>query len=110
VAQSEAKVAQLLSSSSSKTSIQPLAGLIEPLLGATETKDDTEDIFQARVCLGWIHATLGEPKLAVARLPESISWSLKQLAGSNSGLSLWTYICAIKAAYIKGQQKTRNLL
>ncbi|KAH6715385.1 hypothetical protein BKA61DRAFT_673348 [Leptodontidium sp. MPI-SDFR-AT-0119] len=80
-----------------------------PLLLEAIEKEGTyvEDEFQAQVCLGWIHWQLGEPSLAVARLPKSIEQEFSQLDGTNKESAEWTKVCALKASYIKGQSQAR---
>jgi hypothetical protein len=67
-----------------------------------------EDDFQAQVCLGWIHWHLGEPALAVARLPKSIEAEFSQLDGTNKESAEWTKVCALKASCIKGSSQRRT--
>jgi cargo-transport protein YPP1 len=61
-----------------------------------------EDSFQAQVCLGWVHWHLGEPALAVGRLPKNVEEEFAQLDGTNKELAEWTKVCALKASYVKG--------
>jgi hypothetical protein len=79
-----------------------IAQYIPQLLEVIE-KENThaEEAFQARVCLGWIHWQLGEPSLAVAKLPKSIEQEFAQLDGTNKESTEWTKVCALKASYIK---------
>ena len=81
-----------------------LPQLIPPLLNAIETeKDFPEDVFQAQICLGWIHWTIKEPSLALSRLPANVAESFEKLRHSIGTLAGWTYICLVKGAYIRGE-------
>lgn len=64
-----------------------------------------EDEFQAQVCLGWVHWQLGEPSLAAAKMPKEIEQDFSQLDGTNKESAEWTKVCALKAAYVKGQSQ-----
>jgi tetratricopeptide (TPR) repeat protein len=57
-------------------------------------------VYQAKVCLGWLHWTVDEYGLAAVRLPTHLDY--EQLQSTHSGaLSDWTSVCALKAAYLK---------
>jgi len=60
-----------------------------------------EDVFQAQVCLGWIHWLRGEYSLATERLPASIEGDYSQLNGTNKESSGWARVAAIKGTHIK---------
>jgi hypothetical protein len=81
-----------------------------PLLLDAIEKEKTyvEDEFQAQVCLGWIHWQLGEPSLALTRLPQNIEHEFAQLDGTNKESAEWTKVCALKASYIKGSSQGRT--
>jgi cargo-transport protein YPP1 len=82
---------------------------IPQLLEAIEKeKTFVEDEFQAQVCLGWIHWQLGEPSLALSRLPKSVEQDYAQLDGTNKESAEWTKVCALKASYIKGSAQGRT--
>lgn len=66
-----------------------------------EPGSSVQDIFQARVCLGWLHWSLSEPALAVSRLPRDFEETIQALS-EGEGLAPWTEVCVIKAGYIKG--------
>ncbi|KAE8383213.1 hypothetical protein BDV26DRAFT_251897 [Aspergillus bertholletiae] len=94
--------------SSSASSSSALAELIPHLLSTVERADGPpQDIFQAQVCLGWVHWTLNEPGLAVARLPDDFDETVHKLTGSGEELSPWTKICMAKACYLKGAGQHR---
>lgn len=61
-----------------------------------------QDVFQAQVCLGWLHWTLSEPALASSRLPKDFDVTLRRLFGDEQVLSPWTEVCIIKGGYMKG--------
>ncbi|EED18194.1 filamentation protein (Rhf1), putative [Talaromyces stipitatus ATCC 10500] len=83
--------------------ITNLSELIPELIAAIEAADGTpQDIFQAQVCLGWIHWTLSEPGLAVVRLPKEFDdTTIASLSEGERGLTKWTEVCIVKAGYIK---------
>ncbi|KAK2765994.1 hypothetical protein FQN54_007509 [Arachnomyces sp. PD_36] len=90
-----------------KPSIGPqpssLSELIPPLLSSIEEENDfPQDIFQAQVCLGWVHWTLTEPALAALRLPKDLDVTMHDLSGDGQGISSWTEVCVIKAGFMKG--------
>ncbi|KAI1918680.1 hypothetical protein LOZ12_002421 [Ophidiomyces ophidiicola] len=71
----------------------PLLDLIPTLLsviGDDEEGDITQDIFQARVCLSWLHWELLEPALAVSCLPKDLGAAVHLLSGNGQPLSPWT--------------------
>jgi hypothetical protein len=84
--------------------------LITPLLSAIDEEHTyIEDVFQATVCLGWIHWVLHEPQLTIARLPKDIIGSFTEITeGTSHQSKAWVVICMLKATYIKGfsQEKT----
>jgi hypothetical protein len=59
-------------------------------------------LFQAQVCLGWVHYTLNEPGLAAARLPKDFGDELNTLVSAGEELTSWTKVCLVKGCYIKG--------
>lgn len=101
---------QVASTSSKNPSIPPtsvvtssLSGQIPALLTAIEDeKIFLEDALEAQVCLGWIHWNIGEPGLALSRIPSDISQKSERLAEEGRPLSGWTHVCIIKGAYIRG--------
>lgn len=87
---------------SSSSSSSSLPELIPPLLSTIENKDGSaEEIFQAQVCLSWLHWSLSEPGLAAAHLPKDFGEVADKL-GEN--ISPWTEVCLVKGCYIKGGQ------
>ncbi|KAJ5689133.1 hypothetical protein N7462_003525 [Penicillium macrosclerotiorum] len=97
-------VAYLQKKTSSESSETPnLPELIPALLTTIENNDGSpQEIFQAQVCLGWIHWTLNEPGLAAARLPKDLAATLEALTNEGKGLSTWTEVCLVKGCFIKG--------
>lgn len=63
-----------------------------------------EDKYQAQVCVGWLHWTVGEYSHASTRLPQNLDSELDQ----PSGVSEWTRVCSLKAAYLKANCLARN--
>ncbi|KAB8237655.1 putative filamentation protein (Rhf1) [Aspergillus alliaceus] len=91
------------SSRPSSSSSSALPELISHLLSTVEKADGPpQDIFQAQVCLGWVHWTLNEPGLAAVRLPNDFDETLRRILGSGEELSPWTKVCFAKACYLKG--------
>ncbi|EGC48903.1 filamentation protein [Histoplasma capsulatum var. duboisii H88] len=80
-----------------------LHDLIPGLLSVMEEEGSLpQDVFQAQVCLGWLHWTLSEPALASSRLPKDFDVTLRRLFGDEQVLSPWTEVCIIKGGYMKG--------
>ncbi|KAK2736368.1 hypothetical protein FQN55_001663 [Onygenales sp. PD_40] len=80
-----------------------LHDLIPGLLSVMEEDGNfPQDVFQAQVCLGWLHWTLSEPALAASRLPKDFDVTLHMLSGDGQALSSWTEVCIIKGGYMKG--------
>ncbi|KAK5008455.1 hypothetical protein LTR39_005171, partial [Cryomyces antarcticus] len=105
-ARSEAQVAAFTSkrpdTSASAASSTPLAQLVPPLLAAIEQETaHQEDVFQATICLSWIHWTLDEPELAIAHAPKSFAETLARLFHKGNSPSGWTVVCAVEGAYVK---------
>ncbi|KAE8354322.1 filamentation protein [Aspergillus coremiiformis] len=87
----------------SASSSSALPEFIPPLLSTVEhANDPPQDIFQAQVCLGWIHWTLNDPGSAAARLPNDLDETLNKLTITGEELSPWTKVCVAKACYLKG--------
>jgi hypothetical protein len=64
-----------------------------------------EDVFQATVCLGWIHWELREFALAATRMPKDIAAYIAdedEETSSTEPTPTWVHVCAMKGAYIKG--------
>jgi hypothetical protein len=109
-AQAEYQIAVHLSKEPSTTttsSAAPKDGhlieLIPALLSAVEEEVNfPQDVFQAQVCLGWLHWTLSEPNLAMSRLPRDFNATLHTLSGDGQLLSAWTEVCIVKGGYMKG--------
>lgn len=80
-----------------------LPELIPSLLSTIDQAGGSKhEIFQAQVCLGWVHYTLNEPGLAAARLPRDFKNELDNLTATGEELSPWTRVCFAKGCYIKG--------
>ena len=63
-----------------------------------------EDVFQARVCLGWLHWTLNRPELALRTIPQDVFRAYKELDHEDRRSSAWSNICAIKGVYLRGEE------
>jgi hypothetical protein len=48
---------------------------------------------------------LGEPGLAMSRLPKGFEEAIKGLSEGGYEISEWTHVCAVKGAYIRGTCK-----
>lgn len=66
-----------------------------------------EDRFQAKVCAGWVHWVLKEYDLALAGLPRNFHEEHSQLENCD-GLTEWTKVCALKAAYLRANCLARE--
>ncbi|XDG00808.1 hypothetical protein ABKA04_000423 [Annulohypoxylon sp. FPYF3050] len=85
-----------------------VAQLVPRLLSAIDAEASvTEDKYQAQVCVGWIHWTVGDYTEASVRLPQNLENELGQI-DQPSGISEWTRVCSIKAAYLKANCLARN--
>ncbi|KAL4928681.1 putative filamentation protein (Rhf1) [Aspergillus undulatus] len=88
---------------SSSSSSSGFSELIPSLLSTIEKADGTkQELFQAQVCLGWVHYTLNEPALAASRLPKDFKEELDYLTSTGDELSPWSRVCFAKGCYIKG--------
>ncbi|KAJ5958308.1 uncharacterized protein N7479_005458 [Penicillium vulpinum] len=95
-------IAYLQQKSSGDSSSSPnLVELIPALLMTIENNDGSpQELFQAQVCLGWIHWAFNEPGLSAARLPKDFTATLGSLA-SGEQLTSWTEVCLVKGCYMK---------
>ncbi|OTB08582.1 hypothetical protein M426DRAFT_316595 [Hypoxylon sp. CI-4A] len=85
-----------------------VAQLIPRLVGAIDTETSyPEDKYQAQVCVGWLHWTVGQYSEASSLLPQSLETELPQ-ADQPNGISEWTRVCSLKAAYLKANCLARN--
>jgi hypothetical protein len=105
-ARSEAQISVYSSqrpSTAASTASTGLSKIIPSLLTAIDEDGDIkEHVFQATVCLGWLHYVLEEPGLAVARLPKEFAHDISDLSSQSGSLSGWTRVCIIKGAFLKG--------
>ncbi|KAK3990658.1 hypothetical protein QBC44DRAFT_325082 [Cladorrhinum sp. PSN332] len=90
------------SSLEAATHLPTLLALIE-----TETLHP-EDLYQARVCVGWLHWVLREYSLAFERLPRTFEAEYPDPADEADNLSEWTKVCALKAAYLRANCLARQ--
>ncbi|KAI8966828.1 hypothetical protein F5Y11DRAFT_308156 [Daldinia sp. FL1419] len=82
--------------------------LVPRLLSAVDVEATyLEDKYQAQVCIGWLYWTVGEYGTASLKLPESLESGLAQLDQPNN-ISEWSWVCALKAAYLKANCLVRN--
>ncbi|KAI1335509.1 hypothetical protein F5Y15DRAFT_397552 [Xylariaceae sp. FL0016] len=82
--------------------------LLPKLLNVIDTENSyPEDKFQALVCVGWLHWTVGEYEVANVRLPKNFDDEFSQF-DQPDGPSEWTRVCAVKAAYLKANCLSRN--
>lgn len=66
-----------------------------------------QDKFQAQVCAGWVHWTVGEYHHVSARLPTDQEQERLQM-DQPDGLSEWTRVCAFKATYLRAYCLSRS--
>ncbi|KAL9624626.1 MAG: hypothetical protein Q9160_001291 [Pyrenula sp. 1 TL-2023] len=89
--------------STTSTSPNSLSELIPPLLSTIEEKSaPPQNIFEAQVCLGWIHCALSEPGLAASRLPGAFNAVVRDFSGQGKATNGWTEVCIVKGACLKG--------
>lgn len=82
--------------------------LLPKLLEAIDTeRTHPQDRFQAQVCVGWLHWALGEHNQVILRLPTTQEKELLPLDRPD-GVSEWTRVCALKAAYLQADCLSRN--
>ncbi len=80
-----------------------LSHLLPDLHSVIENNEaPSEDIYQAKVCLGWLHWILGQPSLALTTLPTTLPNVMDPAAEKQGKLSRWTHVCMIKCACIRG--------
>ncbi|PYI09989.1 putative filamentation protein [Aspergillus sclerotiicarbonarius CBS 121057] len=80
-----------------------LHDLIPTLLSTVNRAEGPkQDVFQAQVCLGWVHWTVNELGLAASRFPHDFGETLNELEHAGEELSPWTKTCLVKACYLKG--------
>ncbi|KAL5612754.1 hypothetical protein BROUX41_004161 [Berkeleyomyces rouxiae] len=80
---------------------QQLPKLLETIESETTYPQDR---FQATICAGWLHWVVGEYNLAALRLPNQIDEDYPKLQNPSE----WTTVCALKAAYLKGNCAART--
>ncbi|KAI0486665.1 hypothetical protein F4859DRAFT_309424 [Xylaria cf. heliscus] len=66
-----------------------------------------QDRFQAQVCLGWVHWTVGEYDRVSDVLPTDQEQELLPL-NQPDGVSEWTRVCVLKAIYLRGYCLSRD--
>ena len=105
-ARSERQIASIShkpsTTSSTAAASASLSHLIPALLSAIKHEKSSEDAFQAKVCLAWLHWAIGEPGLALSRIPTGLASINERLAEDGTVLSGWTHVCIVKGAYIQG--------
>ncbi|KAF6241791.1 hypothetical protein HO173_000503 [Letharia columbiana] len=102
-AQTERRIAEVSGRPITSSSATALSQLIPPLQAATEKeKAFNEDAFQAQICLGWIHSTVGDPTLALSILPPTFDRVSDRLSRDGGITARWTQVCIIKGAYLRG--------
>ncbi|KAI0127820.1 filamentation protein [Xylariales sp. AK1849] len=85
-----------------------VTNLLPKLLAAIENENSyPEDKYQAQVCVGWLHWAVGEYSLAAVRLPANLDQEHARYEQSK-GVSEWTRVCTLKAAYLKANCLSRN--
>ncbi|KKA26846.1 hypothetical protein TD95_002435, partial [Thielaviopsis punctulata] len=100
-----AKATQATSETGSAVDTQQIAQQLPKLIEVIENESTyPQDRFQAGVCAGWLHWVVGEYSLAMMRLPSRIDEEYPQLENPSE----WTTVCALKAAYLKGNCAART--
>lgn len=98
-----AKTEAIAVSTSTHDAPSVLRPLIAPLVDAiTQPNDYPEDVFQASVCLAWLHWILQERDQALAQLHDEPAPAYAAASTPNSRSTEWVQVCAIKYAYMKG--------
>ena len=69
-----------------------------------------EDAFQGSVCLACLHCAVGEPNVALSRVPSDLATISQRLTKHGRALSGWTHVCIVKGAYIRGWQETIDFM
>ncbi|KAM4057111.1 filamentation protein (Rhf1) [Hirsutella rhossiliensis] len=72
----------------------------------SEENANSEDRFQAHVCVGWLHWVVGDYSLAIRQLPKMEDPSTN-LDPANL-VSEWTHVCALKSAYLRANCLMRD--
>lgn len=102
-AQTECRIADVPGRPVTSSSATALSQLIPPLQAAAEKeKTFNEDAFQAQICLGWIHSTVGDPSLALSSLPPAFDRVSDRLSRDGGITARWTQVCIVKGAYLRG--------
>lgn len=57
-----------------------------------------QDVFQAKVCIGWMHWVVADYGQALNSLPESFD---PYVYDGHNAVSEWTSVCAMKSSYLK---------
>lgn len=87
---------------------EKISQYLDPLLEAIQKdRDNLEEAWQARICVGWIHWALGHYESASTRLPKDIEADFALLDESSNSTTLWTKVCAVKGAYVKGNSQLK---
>ena len=103
-ARTEQQVTEVSSSRpATSASATGLSQAIPLLQAAIEKENDfPEDAFQAKVCLAWLHRTVGDQGLALSCLPPALDQASERLKQEGGISAKWTYVCIIKGAYVRG--------
>lgn len=102
-AQTERRVADISGRPTTSSFATVLSQLVPPLQAAVENeKTFNEDVFQAQICLGWIHSTVGNPALALSALPPTFDQASDRLSRDGGITARWTHVCIVKGAYLRG--------
>ncbi|EQK97739.1 Tetratricopeptide-like helical [Ophiocordyceps sinensis CO18] len=72
----------------------------------TEEKTNSEDRFQAQVCIGWLHWVVGDYTLAIGQLPKMEDHKTNLDPSNLTGE--WTHVCALKSAYLRANCLMRD--
>ena len=102
-AQTERRIAEVSGRPLTSASASTLSQLVPPLQAAAEKeKTFNEDVFQAQICVGWIHSTVGNHTLALSTLPPTFDRVSDRLSRDGGITARWTHVCIVKGAYLRG--------
>lgn len=85
-----------------------VAQLVPRLLSAIDAETTyNEDKYQAQVCVGWLHWTVGDYDRASERLSQNLDNEATQLDQLDNTAE-WTKVCSLKATYLKANCLARS--
>ncbi len=81
-----------------------LSQAIASIQSAIEKEEElSEDQFQARVCLAWVHSILSESSQVLSAISaHDISRAIESFTNIVSPTAKWTHVCIVKGACLRG--------